>query len=105
MWARYYDPRINIWASVDPLVEKTFSSYGYCNLNPVRYIDKRGLKSESTHIDKNGNVVAVINDGDLNIYKHTDNEIKNKDFSNKNFNRIVGVIFMKIPFQKEIKLI
>jgi len=44
--ARYYDPRISIWASVDPLVEKTMSAYGYCNLNPVNLIDPSGMSSE-----------------------------------------------------------
>ncbi|WP_223302301.1 RHS repeat-associated core domain-containing protein [Flavobacterium branchiophilum] len=44
--ARYYDPRISIWASVDPLVEQTMSAYGYCNLNPVNLIDPTGMSSE-----------------------------------------------------------
>ncbi len=50
--ARYYDSRISIWASVDPLVEKTFSSYGYCNLNPVNLIDPTGMSSEDPPSDK-----------------------------------------------------
>ncbi|WP_231847478.1 RHS repeat domain-containing protein [Flavobacterium branchiophilum] len=40
--ARYYDPRISIWASVDPLVEQTSSSYGYCYQNPVNLVDPNG---------------------------------------------------------------
>ncbi|WP_284653272.1 SpvB/TcaC N-terminal domain-containing protein [Flavobacterium terrisoli] len=65
--ARYYDPKISIWASVDPLVyDDTFwtgnhnggffnpfnhGSYMYCYQNPVRLIDP------------NGKQVDVIDDG------------------------------------------
>ena len=44
--ARYYDPRISIWASVDPLMEQTMSAYGYCNLNPVNLIDPTGMEPD-----------------------------------------------------------
>jgi RHS repeat-associated protein len=40
--ARYYDPRISIWASVDPLAEETMDSYGYCFKNPVYYFEPDG---------------------------------------------------------------
>ena len=42
--ARYYDPRISVWVSVDPLAEKYphFSSYIYCADNPLKYIDPDG---------------------------------------------------------------
>jgi RHS repeat-associated protein len=44
--ARYYDPRISIWASVDPLAEKfvAHSPYNYCFNNPVRYNDPTGME-------------------------------------------------------------
>jgi RHS repeat-associated protein len=44
--ARYYDPRISIWASVDPLAEKTLDSYGYCYQNPIDLVDPSGKKPE-----------------------------------------------------------
>jgi RHS repeat-associated protein len=44
--ARYYDPKLSIFISVDPLVEKTMSSYGYCYNNPVRYTDPTGMESD-----------------------------------------------------------
>ena len=42
--ARYYDPAIGRWNSVDPMVEKYYniSSYGYCYGNPLRFIDPDG---------------------------------------------------------------
>ena len=40
--ARYYDPRISVWLSVDPLAEQTMTPYQYTYQNPVRYIDPNG---------------------------------------------------------------
>jgi RHS repeat-associated protein len=42
--ARYYDPKVSIWLSVDPLAEKypNVSPYVYCLNNPVRFIDPDG---------------------------------------------------------------
>ncbi|MDY3852539.1 MAG: RHS repeat-associated core domain-containing protein [Prevotella sp.] len=42
--ARYYDPRLSLWMSTDPLEEKypNISSYDYCMNNPVKFIDPDG---------------------------------------------------------------
>ena len=42
--ARYYDPRVSLWMSIDPMYEKypNFSSYIYCINNPVKLIDPDG---------------------------------------------------------------
>ena len=44
--AKYYEPRLSLWMSVDPLEEKYYnsSSYAYCNNNPIRFIDPDGRK-------------------------------------------------------------
>ncbi len=44
--ARYYEPKTSVWISVDPLAEKTMSSYGYCYNNPVNLIDPTGMSAE-----------------------------------------------------------
>ena len=42
--ARYYDPRMSLWMSVDPLAEKmaNISPYTYCFNNPIKLIDQDG---------------------------------------------------------------
>ena len=55
--ARYYDPRLSVWISVDPLAEKYFwtSSYVYCLNNPVKYTDPTGM---SPYYDSDGNFLG-----------------------------------------------
>ena len=45
--ARYYEPRLSLWMSTDPLTEKSpnVSAYVYCFGNPLKYIDPIGLDS------------------------------------------------------------
>ena len=44
--ARYYQPNLSIWLSVDPMADKypSLSPYVYCGNNPVRLVDKDGRK-------------------------------------------------------------
>ena len=43
--ARYYDPRLCLWMSTDPMQEKhpDYTSYCYTSNNPVKYLDPTGL--------------------------------------------------------------
>jgi len=69
--ARFYDPVLARWHSVDPMAEVAaeWSPYRYGFDNPINYFDPSGML-ESTHTDEDGNVVAVYDDGDLGVYKH-----------------------------------
>jgi len=44
--ARYYDPRISIFVSVDPLAQKTMTPYQYVNNNPIMFTDPTGMEGE-----------------------------------------------------------
>jgi uncharacterized protein RhaS with RHS repeats len=41
--ARYYDPRISIFVSVDPLAEQTMEPYLYTGNNPIMFTDPTGM--------------------------------------------------------------
>ncbi|NLZ74276.1 MAG: hypothetical protein GX905_10790 [Bacteroidales bacterium] len=60
--ARYYDPRISVWLSTDPLQEKypNISTYAYTFLNPVRYIDPMGMEGEPTSLYHNTNNIESV---------------------------------------------
>ena len=53
--ARYYEPRLSLWMSTDPMQEKYLNITSYCYTfdNPIKYIDPQGLE----------NVVVVGNQG------------------------------------------
>ena len=54
--ARYYDPKLSIFISVDPLAEKTMDAYGYCYNNPINLVDPTGMEAvdnDSTRVTKN----------------------------------------------------
>ena len=42
--ARYYDPRLSLWISVDPIAENisSISGYSYCFSNPIKLSDQNG---------------------------------------------------------------
>ena len=75
--ARYYDSGLSIWLSVDPMSDKypSMSPYNYCANNPVIFVDPDGrtIEDPSTHIDENGKVITVIDDGDNGVYQHGPN--------------------------------
>jgi hypothetical protein len=60
--------------SIDPLSKEYpwQSPYAYYANSPIWQIDYLGMGKESTHTDKDGNVVAVYNDEDNGVYKHDD---------------------------------
>src|SRR5690554_4790473 len=59
--ARYYDPRISIFISVDPLAEQTMEPYLYAGNNPIRYTDPTGMaKDDIININIQTKEVEII---------------------------------------------
>jgi RHS repeat-associated protein len=53
---------------------QSMNKYVYVRNNPLTLIDPDGrIAMESTHIDDDGRVIAVIYDGDTGVYQHKDN--------------------------------
>jgi RHS repeat-associated protein len=61
--ARYYDPRISIWLSVDPLAMKhpDVSPYAYCLNDPVNMVDPDGRDGIRVIDDKNKTIIVRAN--------------------------------------------
>jgi len=81
--ARYYDPRISIFISVDPLAEETMTPYQYVYNNPIMFTDPTGMAGESIGVEKVGEgkyrVVDGKADGDKGIYIVDSNGKYNKN--------------------------
>ncbi|HZH88778.1 MAG TPA: RHS repeat-associated core domain-containing protein [Chitinophagaceae bacterium] len=58
--ARYYDPRISIFVSVDQMVESTMTPYQYVNNNPIMFTDPDGRAPEHVFIIFNKSTGRLI---------------------------------------------
>ena len=108
--ARFYNPRISVWMSVDPLAEKYYSisPYAYCGNNPIRRIDPDGRKF--INFDAQGNYTGTtkdnwfhntfvgskgrVLDGDGNVtqkFKFADPKSDVKDIQNGTITKLVFV--------------
>lgn len=75
--ARYYDPKLSNFISVDPLVEKTMSSYGYCYNNSVRFTDPTGMESDDIiFTNKNNEEIGRIIAPGKDHYVKVDTDFK-----------------------------
>jgi RHS repeat-associated core domain len=73
--ARFYDPEVPHFTTIDPLAEKfyNYSPYVYCENNPIRFIDPDG---RSTRVAQNEDgtyrvLGGSLTDKDKNIYVYT----------------------------------
>ena len=100
--ARYYDSRISVWLSPDPLFEKHigWSPYNYVLRNPVVLIDPDGRQVSvlNSYSDKIFNNIKndIFTIAGLRIYKNEKNEIKYEDVTSEGKSSIAREILMNM---------
>ena len=64
--ARYYNPDLSLWLSVDPMSDKypSLSPYNYCAWNPMKLVDPDGAEIWKPEILENGEINYVAEKGD-----------------------------------------
>ena len=74
--ARYYNPDLSLWLSVDPMADKypSLSPYNYCAWNPMKLIDPDGAEMDEWKIDKCGNIVERIENNNFDQIHIVDDE-------------------------------
>lgn len=62
--ARYYNPKVSVWLSVDPLAEKYphLTPYNFLENNPVNMVDPTGMGSSPIY-NRDGNFLGTDNQG------------------------------------------
>jgi len=79
--ARYYDPRISIFVSVDPLAESTFEPYSYVGNNPIMFTDPTGMSKngvDGDYYSRSGQYLGSDGKKDNRVYV-ADSVTKNKE--------------------------
>jgi RHS repeat-associated protein len=68
--ARYYDPVMSIWPSVDPLAEERswVSPYNYVQNNPIRRIDPDGRLDDEYSLNKETGEIKFVKETEGNDY-------------------------------------
>ncbi len=99
--ARYYNPKWNVWLSVDPLVEKTMDAYGYCYQNPIKYIDPNG-KDPIDYINQDGKKIGTdgVDDG-VRILVSDPTDVKNIENATNN-NEVFSVESLTNPTSAKV---
>ena len=64
--ARYYDPKMSVWLSVDPMSDQrpNLTPYNFVSNNPIMRIDPTGMIDWQPGVDENGNATYTAEKGD-----------------------------------------
>ena len=110
--ARYYEPRLSLWMSVDPLKEKArdVSPYVYCNQNPIIMFDPDGKKawiviwatqsSDATGRTRIGHTGVVVENYKLNVNTNGINKSGVGSIREESITDWRGILVNLNPFHK-----
>ena len=109
--ARYYDPRLSVWMSTDPLQEKyiNISTYCYAFYNPSTFVDltgKEGEKSEKLKTNRQEHTInnkTIIRNGI--VYDERGHILGEKplESSHIEFDVLLGAKLLYKPISKMVK--
>ena len=79
--ARYYNPDLSLWLSVDPMADKypSLSPYNYCAWNPLKLVDPDGsetIDNDDIVIKGSNNSSLTIKTSAVDITLHTKQDLK-----------------------------
>jgi RHS repeat-associated protein len=108
--ARYYEPRLSVWMSVDPMAEKypNMSPFGYCANNPVNAIDPDGrvliyVAGSNSYQYSKGNFWLMKYDSKGNLTKTNIRYNPSKESVSKTMYRVLAS-YRRIEASKDQKL-
>ena len=100
--ARYYDPKISMWSSVDPLAEKypSFNPYNYVLNNPVMLVDPTGMEGETHYYNKKTGEHIYVDDG----FKDKVVLVDNKDWSSVQAAKRTGTLLITLHLKGSVDI-
>jgi len=110
--ARYYDPRISIFVSVDPLAEQTMEPYLYTGNNPIMFTDPTGMSKDGIDndylLDENNKIIGVhYNNNKDRYFKKSNKSSTSQEFNFKDgsthYGEEVSVNFSIIEIYNEVE--
>ena len=77
--ARYYEPRLSLWMSCDPMQEKypAFTSYAYTGCNPLRFVDPTGMVVETADEQSQINIQNTLSIDEAKYVKFVNGVLDN----------------------------
>ncbi len=105
--ARYYDARVSVWLSVDPLMDKypSISPFAFVYNNPLTLVDPEGAEptpaeaaAMSAHVygDKSNRILIGgwrVSTRDFGIAKNTQSGLKSQIYERENVNGAVEYVY------------